>query len=75
MFGFGYVTQTIMVSRYRPSVSDARIKAGSSRSFNGQGFVTIAELMHVEAWLGFAAGASFTLNPPAYRPHTEPRAY
>jgi len=57
--GFGYVTQTIMVSDTDASVSDARIKA-VEQVVNGQGFVTIRESVNaVEAWLGSLPGHAY----------------
>lgn len=57
--GFGYVTQTIIVSDMDSSVADARIKA-VEQVINGQGFVTIRETVNaVEAWLGSLPGQAY----------------
>ncbi|WP_298916524.1 conjugal transfer protein TrbE [uncultured Algimonas sp.] len=57
--GFGYVTQTIIVSGEDPSVADERIKT-VEQVVNGQGFVTIRESVNaVEAWLGSLPGHNY----------------
>ncbi|GLQ23851.1 conjugal transfer protein TrbE [Algimonas ampicilliniresistens] len=57
--GFGYVTQTIVVSDVDAAITEARIKA-VERLVNGQGFVTIRETVNaVEAWLGSIPGQSY----------------
>ena len=57
--GFGYVTQTIIVSDENPAVADERIKT-VEQIVNGQGFVTIRESVNaVEAWLGSLPGHNY----------------
>jgi type IV secretion system protein VirB4 len=57
--GFGYVTQTIIVSDTDATIADARIKA-VEQVINGQGFVTIRETVNaVEAWLGSLPGQAY----------------
>ena len=57
--GFGYVTQTIIVSDENPAVADERIKT-VEQAVNGQGFVTIRESVNaVEAWLGSLPGHNY----------------
>jgi len=57
--GFGYVTQTIIVSDADAAIADARIKA-VEQIINGQGFVTIRETVNaVEAWLGSLPGQAY----------------
>lgn len=57
--GFGYVTQTLIVSDADATIADARIKA-VEQVINGQGFVTIRETVNaVEAWLGSLPGQAY----------------
>ena len=57
--GFGYVTQTLVVSDADASVADQRIKA-IEQVVNGQGFVTMRETVNaVEAWLGSLPGHAY----------------
>jgi len=57
--GFGYVTQTLVVSDTDASVADHRITA-IEQVVNGQGFVTMRETVNaVEAWLGSLPGHAY----------------
>ncbi|MGB7419227.1 MAG: conjugal transfer protein TrbE [Erythrobacter sp.] len=57
--GFGYVTQTIVVSDADAAIADARIKV-VEQVVNGQGFVTIRETVNaIEAWLGTLPGHAY----------------
>lgn len=57
--GFGYVTQTLIISDADAAVADTRIQA-VERIVNGEGFVTIRESVNaVEAWLGSLPGQAY----------------